>query len=86
MREVKRSASMARRRSFPSARICFCPAISASACGRMRAARGSPEWDSISFDAESLGVKRESMPESKIEDGREATEILWGDDLRCPEG
>ena len=83
MREVKRSASMARRRSFPSARMCFCPAISSSVCGRMRAARGSLELDSISFDGESSGVNRESIPESKIEDGREAMEILCVNDLRC---
>jgi len=48
MREVKRSASMARRSSFPSAKMCCWPAISPSVSGRMRAARGA--W----FGLESL--------------------------------
>lgn len=74
MREVKRSASMARRSSFPSARICCWPAISPRVRGRIRAARGSPEWDSISLEAESSGVKRESMAEFYVGERGEATE------------
>lgn len=39
--EVMRSASMARRRSFPGPRMCSCPVYSLSESGRMRSASGA---------------------------------------------
>lgn len=74
MSEVKRSASMARRRSLPSARMCCWPAISARVRGRMRAASGSLMLMGALLDDDSSGVKSESMATFKMEGALVATE------------
>lgn len=57
MRDWMRSASMARRRSWPGPRICRCPTYSARERGRIRAANGELLVVGAAADARGASVR-----------------------------